>query len=160
MLDSLERDQEEIVLVRNERQVARLVPEAPRRDALSVFGDLYWALDEGHSRCTVRCPRCSAKEPARTLCRVVKLQISDFASRPRAGACGSALLRIQYLVDVVAQNRLTGVKIAGQQAFDTLSKQGHTERGIRRDSGPYRLFEVSRQSHDCISSAFDYQAVD
>ncbi len=28
VLDALERDREEIVLVRNERQVARLVPEA------------------------------------------------------------------------------------------------------------------------------------
>jgi PHD/YefM family antitoxin component YafN of YafNO toxin-antitoxin module len=46
VLDSLERDQEEVVLVRNRRQVARLVPEAPRQDALEVFGDLYRTLDE------------------------------------------------------------------------------------------------------------------
>ncbi|MGH7898679.1 MAG: type II toxin-antitoxin system Phd/YefM family antitoxin [Candidatus Binatia bacterium] len=46
VLDSLERDQEEIVLVRNRRQVARLVPEAPRQDALEVFGDLYRVLDD------------------------------------------------------------------------------------------------------------------
>ena len=46
VLDSLERDQEEIVLVRNQRHVARLVPEAPRQDALSVFGDLYRTLDD------------------------------------------------------------------------------------------------------------------
>ena len=45
-LDALERDQEEIVLVRNQRHVARLIPEAPRQDALSVFGDLYRALDD------------------------------------------------------------------------------------------------------------------
>jgi len=38
VLDAVERDQEEIVLVRNQRQVARLVPEAPRQDALEVFG--------------------------------------------------------------------------------------------------------------------------
>src|SRR5439155_8507011 len=31
VLDSVERDQEEIVLVRNRRQIARLVPEAPRQ---------------------------------------------------------------------------------------------------------------------------------
>ena len=37
VLDAVERDQEEIVLVRNQRQVARLVPEAPRQDALEVF---------------------------------------------------------------------------------------------------------------------------
>lgn len=46
VLDALERDQEEIVLVRNQRQVARLVPEAPRQDALAVFGDLYRTLDD------------------------------------------------------------------------------------------------------------------
>ncbi len=46
VLDSLERDQEEVVLVRNQRHVARLVPEAPRQDALSVFGDLYRTLDD------------------------------------------------------------------------------------------------------------------
>ena len=46
VLDDLERDQEEVVLVRNQRQVARLVPEAPRQDALSVFGDLYRTLDD------------------------------------------------------------------------------------------------------------------
>ncbi len=46
VLDALERDQEEIVLVRNRRHVARLVPEADRQDALSVFGDLYRTLDD------------------------------------------------------------------------------------------------------------------
>ena len=46
VLDSLERDQEEIVLVRNRRQIARLVPEAPRQDALEIFGDLFRKLDD------------------------------------------------------------------------------------------------------------------
>jgi prevent-host-death family protein len=46
VLDALERDQEEVILVRNQRPVARLVPEAPRQDALSVFGDLYRTLDD------------------------------------------------------------------------------------------------------------------
>jgi prevent-host-death family protein len=46
VLDALERDQEEVVLVRNQRPVARLVPEAARQDALSVFGDLYRTLDD------------------------------------------------------------------------------------------------------------------
>ena len=50
VLDSMERDQEEIVLVRNRRQIARLVPEAPRLDALEVFGDLYRTLDESTAR--------------------------------------------------------------------------------------------------------------
>jgi PHD/YefM family antitoxin component YafN of YafNO toxin-antitoxin module len=46
VLDAVERDQEEIVLVRNRRHVARLIPEAPSQDALSVFGDLYRVLDD------------------------------------------------------------------------------------------------------------------
>lgn len=46
VLDALERDQEEIVLVRNQRHIARLVPEAPHQDALSVFGDLYRTVDD------------------------------------------------------------------------------------------------------------------
>lgn len=46
VLDAVEREQQEIVLVRNQRHVARLVPEAPRQDALSVFGDLYRTIDE------------------------------------------------------------------------------------------------------------------
>jgi antitoxin (DNA-binding transcriptional repressor) of toxin-antitoxin stability system len=46
VLDALERDQEEIVLVRNQRNVARLVPEAPQQDALTVFGDLYRTMDD------------------------------------------------------------------------------------------------------------------
>lgn len=46
VLDTVERDQEEIVLVRNRRPIARLVPEAPQQDALSVLGDLYRRLDD------------------------------------------------------------------------------------------------------------------
>ena len=46
VLDAVERDQEEVVLVRNQRHVARLVPEPARQDALSVFGDLYRTLDD------------------------------------------------------------------------------------------------------------------
>jgi len=46
VLDSVEHEQEEILLVRNRQNVARLVPEAPRQDALEVFGDLYRTLDD------------------------------------------------------------------------------------------------------------------
>jgi len=46
VIDSVERDQQEIILVRNHRHVARLVPEASRQDALTVFGDLYRTLDD------------------------------------------------------------------------------------------------------------------
>ena len=46
VLDRVEHQQEEILLVRNRRKVARLVPEPPRQTALEVFGDLYRRLDE------------------------------------------------------------------------------------------------------------------
>ena len=46
VLDSVEHGQEEIVLVRNRKQVARLVPEPPCENALEVFGDLYRTLDD------------------------------------------------------------------------------------------------------------------
>jgi PHD/YefM family antitoxin component YafN of YafNO toxin-antitoxin module len=46
VLDALEDDQEEVVLVRNRRRVARLVPEAPEQEAMAVFGDLYRTIDE------------------------------------------------------------------------------------------------------------------
>lgn len=46
IIDAVEHDQEEIVLVRNRKQVARLVPERPAQNALEVFGDLYRTLDD------------------------------------------------------------------------------------------------------------------
>ena len=47
VLDGVEREQEEVVLVRNRRQIARLIPEPPALTALEVLGDLYRTLDEG-----------------------------------------------------------------------------------------------------------------
>ena len=47
VLDGVEREQEEVVLVRNHRRIARLVPEPPARNALEVLGDLYRTLDDG-----------------------------------------------------------------------------------------------------------------
>jgi antitoxin (DNA-binding transcriptional repressor) of toxin-antitoxin stability system len=46
VLDSVEHGQEEVVLIRNRKQVARLVPEPPAENALEVFGDLYRTLDD------------------------------------------------------------------------------------------------------------------
>jgi len=46
VIDSVERKQEEIVLVRNQKQVARLVPETAPQNAMEVFGDLYRTLDD------------------------------------------------------------------------------------------------------------------
>ena len=34
------------MLVRNQRPIARLIPEAPHQDALNVFGNLYRTLDD------------------------------------------------------------------------------------------------------------------
>ena len=45
-MDYLERDQEEIVLVRNQKPIARLVPESLQQNALEVLGDLYLTLDD------------------------------------------------------------------------------------------------------------------
>jgi len=69
VLDAVERDQEEIMLVRNDRHIARLVPEAPRQDALSVFGDLYRTLDDETAdalsavRSRQRSVACGASDP-------------------------------------------------------------------------------------------------
>lgn len=45
VLDSVEHDGEEILLVRNRRPEARLIPE-DRQNAMQVFGDLYCAIDD------------------------------------------------------------------------------------------------------------------
>jgi antitoxin (DNA-binding transcriptional repressor) of toxin-antitoxin stability system len=46
VLDEVERDGEEIVLVRNHRQIVRLIPEPAAQTALEVLGDLYRTLDD------------------------------------------------------------------------------------------------------------------
>ena len=46
VMDSVESEQEEIVLVRNHKAIARLVPEPQARNALEVLGDLYRTLDD------------------------------------------------------------------------------------------------------------------
>ena len=46
VMDEVERDQEEIILVRNQKTIARLVPESPAQNALEVLGDLYRTLDD------------------------------------------------------------------------------------------------------------------
>lgn len=46
VLDSVEYNQEEIVLTRNGKPVAQLVPKTPSQNALEVFGDLCRTLDK------------------------------------------------------------------------------------------------------------------
>ena len=50
VLEVLERDQEEVVVVRNRHVVARLVPEPPAQTADEVLDDLVGILDDetGH----------------------------------------------------------------------------------------------------------------
>ena len=46
VMDGVEARQEEIVLMRNNKPIARLVPEPPAQNALEVLGDLYRTLDD------------------------------------------------------------------------------------------------------------------
>jgi antitoxin (DNA-binding transcriptional repressor) of toxin-antitoxin stability system len=46
VMDGVEAEQEEIVLVRNHKAIARLVPEPPAQTALEVLSDLYRTLDD------------------------------------------------------------------------------------------------------------------
>jgi len=45
VIDAVEQKQEEIILVRHKKQVARLIPDSAPQNALEVFGDLYRTLD-------------------------------------------------------------------------------------------------------------------
>jgi antitoxin (DNA-binding transcriptional repressor) of toxin-antitoxin stability system len=47
VMDGVESEQEEIILIRNHKPIARLVPEPPEMTALEVLGDLYRTLDDG-----------------------------------------------------------------------------------------------------------------
>lgn len=46
LLDSLEHGGEEVVIVRNQHPVAKLVPGAPRMNALEALGDVYGVLED------------------------------------------------------------------------------------------------------------------
>lgn len=46
VMDGVENHGDEIVLVRNRKAIASILPEAPEQNALEVFGDLYRMLDE------------------------------------------------------------------------------------------------------------------
>jgi len=46
VMDGIEAGQEEIILIRNRKPVARLIPEPPEMTALEVLGDLYRTLDD------------------------------------------------------------------------------------------------------------------
>jgi antitoxin (DNA-binding transcriptional repressor) of toxin-antitoxin stability system len=46
VMDGVEEGGEEVVLMRNRRAIARLVPEPAEQTALQVLGDIYRTLDE------------------------------------------------------------------------------------------------------------------
>jgi antitoxin (DNA-binding transcriptional repressor) of toxin-antitoxin stability system len=46
VMDRIEGDQEEVVLLRNQKPIARLVPEPAAMTALEVMGDLFRTLDD------------------------------------------------------------------------------------------------------------------
>ena len=50
VLDTLERGDEEIVVLRGRHPVARMVPGAPRMTALEALGDLYRTLDDAEGK--------------------------------------------------------------------------------------------------------------
>ena len=67
VMDRIEEKQEEIVLIRNNRPIARLVPEPPAQNALDVLGDLYRTLDEGTADALVEAIKSQRKSKRGTL---------------------------------------------------------------------------------------------
>jgi prevent-host-death family protein len=61
VLDRVEREQEELVLVRNHRRIARLVPEPPAQNALEIFSDLYGTLDDSTASSLAKALRSARK---------------------------------------------------------------------------------------------------
>ena len=54
VLDTLERGEEEIVVLRGRHPVARMIPGAPRMTALEALGDLYRTLDDAEGEAWLR----------------------------------------------------------------------------------------------------------
>jgi len=67
VMDEVERDQEEIILVRNQKPIARLVPESAAQNALEVLGDLYRTLDDKTADALVQAIRLAKKGKGHTL---------------------------------------------------------------------------------------------
>lgn len=70
VLDEVERNQQEVLLVRNHRRIARLVPEPPAQNALEMLGDLYRTLDDATADALAAAVQRSRKGPGRTLGRM------------------------------------------------------------------------------------------
>ena len=54
VLDDLERGGEEVVIMRGKHPVARMVPGAPRLNALEALADLYRTLDDAEGKAWLR----------------------------------------------------------------------------------------------------------
>ena len=67
VMDDVERHQEEIVLVRNHKTIARLVPESPAQNAIDVLGDLYRTLDDKTADALVEAIKRAKKGTGNTL---------------------------------------------------------------------------------------------
>jgi prevent-host-death family protein len=67
VVDSVQEDQEEVVLVRNNKPVARLVPEPAAQNALEVLGDLYRTLDDDTAEALSEAIRSGRKTKRGTL---------------------------------------------------------------------------------------------
>jgi hypothetical protein len=67
VIEEVERSQEEILVVRNHRQIVRIVPELPAQNALEVLGDLYCTLDEQTCKGLSRAIRRSRKGKTATV---------------------------------------------------------------------------------------------
>ena len=67
VLHEVERDQEEVALVRNRRTVARIVPEPPVQNALKVLGDLHRILDDETAEALAQAVRAAKRGKSGTL---------------------------------------------------------------------------------------------
>ena len=67
IIDKVEAEQEDVILVRNQKAVARLVPDPPAQNALEVLGDLYRTLDNSTASALARAVRSSRKGRRGTL---------------------------------------------------------------------------------------------
>lgn len=67
VMNGIEAGQEEVVLIRNHKPIARLVPEPAEQNALEVLGDLYRTLDDATAESLAMAVSDAKKSKAGTL---------------------------------------------------------------------------------------------